>query len=360
MKNLNKLLALVLALMMCLSLAACGGSNDSAAAPAAENEGAAEAAPAEGGESAESGEAAETAEGGSYTIGICQLVQHDALDAATNGFKQAVIDGLGEGNVTFDEQNAQGDSATCSTIVTGFVANGYDLIMANATPAVQAAVSATDTIPILGTSVTDYGAAIDDADMDPAAGTGINLSGTSDGVPAQSYVDLLDELLPEAKNVSVLYCSAEANSVLQAEQFKAAAEAEGKNVTIYTFADSNDIQSVVNSAVTDADALYIPTDNTAASNMTIISSVCEGVQMPIICGEENMMANGGLATVSISYYDIGYECGQQAVEILAGGADVSTMPIGYATDPVKEYNPVYAEAIGFTVPEGFTAYTPAA
>ncbi len=354
MKNFNKLLALALALMMCLSLAACGGSSSGsgdAAAPAAD---AAADAPAE------DAAPAETAQADAYNIGICQLVQHDALDAATAGFKQAVIDGLGEGNVNFDEQNAQGDSATCSTIVTGFVANNYDLIMANATPALQAAVSATDVIPILGTSVTDYGAALADPDMDPAAGTGINVSGTSDGVPAQSYVDLLFELVPEAKNVSVLYCSAEANSVLQADQFKELAEAAGATVSIFTFADSNDIQAVVTSAVDGADALYIPTDNTAASNMTIITSVCEAAQMPVICGEENMMANGGLATVSISYYDIGYECGKQAVEILANGADVSTTPIGYAADPVKEYNPAYAEAIGFTVPEGFTAYSPEA
>ena len=354
MKNFNKLLALALALMMCLSLAACGGSSSGsgdAAAPAAD---AAADAPAE------DAAPAETAQEGAYNIGICQLVQHDALDAATAGFKQAVTDGLGEGNVNFDEQNAQGDSATCSTIVTGFVANNYDLIMANATPALQAAVSATDVIPILGTSVTDYGAALADPDMDPSAGTGINVSGTSDGVPAQSYVDLLFELVPEAKNVSVLYCSAEANSVLQADQFKELAEAAGATVSIFTFADSNDIQAVVTSAVDGADALYIPTDNTAASNMTIIASVCEAAQMPVICGEEGMMSNGGLATVSISYYDIGYECGKQAVEILANGADVSTTPIGYAADPVKEYNPAYAEAIGFTVPEGFTAYSPEA
>ena len=327
MKLTKKLLALVLALVMCLALAACGGSN--------------------------------SADKGHYTIGICQLVQHDALDAATQGFKDAVVAGLGEENVTFDEQNAQGDSATCSTIVTGFVANNYDLIMANATPALQAAVSATTEIPILGTSVTDYGTALADEALDPAAGTGINVSGTSDGVPAQLYVDLLNELVPGAQNVSVLYCSAEANSVLQAEQFKEIAAANGVTVTIYTFADSNDIQSVVTAAVADADALYIPTDNTAASNMTIVAGVCEPAGIPVICGEENMMANGGLVTVSISYYDIGYECGKQAVSILKDGADVSTLPIGYAANPVKEYNPDYAEAIGFTVPDGYVAYVPA-
>lgn len=327
-------------------LSACGAASSapaSSAAPAASEAASSEAAPA--------ASAAPAAK--SYTIGICQLVQHDALDAATKGFQDALTEKLGA-NVKFDLQNAQGDSATCSTIVTGFVSNGYDLIMANATPALQAAVSATDTIPVLATSVTDYGTALANPGMDPAAGTGINVSGTSDGVPAQLYADLTLELIPEAKNVSILYCSAEANSVLQAEQYAECMAAAGVQTRIFTFSDSNDMQTVCNSAVDGADALYIPTDNTAASNMTIVANVCQPISMPVICGEENMCANGGLATVSISYYDIGHVCGEMAYEILANGADVSTMPIGYAADPVKEYNAEVAEAIGFAVPSGFT------
>ena len=294
------------------------------------------------------------AEEKTYTVGICQLVQHAALDAATEGFMDALTEKLGN-NVKFDLQNAQGESTTCSTIVTGFVANEYDLIMANATPALLAAVSATDTIPILGTSVTDYATALAIDDMDASVGTGINVSGTSDGVPAQMYADTVMELVPEAKSVSVLYCSAEPNSVLQADQFIACMDELGVDTTVYTFTDSNDIQAVVTSAVEGADAMYIPTDNTAASNMTIINNVCTAAGLPVICGEEGMCGAGGLATVSISYYDIGHVCGEMAYDILVNGADVSTMPIGYAASPAKKYNPDFADAIGFEMPEGYEA-----
>ena len=294
------------------------------------------------------------AEEKTYTVGICQLVQHAALDAATEGFMDALTEKLGD-NVKFDLQNAQGESTTCSTIVTGFVANEYDLIMANATPALLAAVSATDTSPILGTSVTDYATALAIDDMDASVGTGINVSGTSDGVPAQMYADTVMELVPEAKSVAVLYCSAEPNSVLQADQFIACMDELGVDTTVYTFTDSNDIQAVVTSAVEDADAMYIPTDNTAASNMTIISNVCTAAGLPVICGEEGMCAAGGLATVSISYYDIGHVCGEMAYDILVNGADVSTMPIGYAASPAKKYNPDFADAIGCEMPEGYEA-----
>ncbi len=289
-----------------------------------------------------------------YTVGICQLVQHAALDAATQGFMDALTEKLGD-NVKFDLQNAQGETTMCSTIVTGFVANEYDLIMANATPALLAAVAATDTIPILGTSVTDYSTALAIDDMDATKGTGINVSGTSDGVPAQQYADTVLELVPDAKNVAVLYCSAEPNSVLQADQFVTCMDEKGVKTTVYTFTDSNDIQAVVTTAVEGADAMYIPTDNTAASNMTIISNVCGGVNLPVICGEEGMCGAGGLATVSISYYDIGHVCGEMAYDILVNGADVSTMPIGYAASPAKKYNPDYAATIGFEMPEGYEA-----
>lgn len=294
------------------------------------------------------------AEDATYTIGICQLVQHAALDAATEGFMAALTEKLGD-SVTFDLQNAQGEPTTCSTIVTGFVANEYDLIMANATPALLAAVSATDTIPILGTSVTDYATALAIDDMDAAVGTGINVSGTSDGVPAQLYADTLMELIPEAKKVSIVYCSAEPNSVLQADQFVACMDAIGVKTTVYTFTDSNDIQAVVTAAIEDADAMYIPTDNTAASNMTIVTNICAPAGIPIICGEEGMCGAGGLATVSISYYDIGYVCGEMAYDILVNGADVSAMPIGYAASPEKKYNADYAEAIAFEMPEDYVA-----
>ena len=354
----KKALAFLLAAMLLLSLCACGGSN--ATTDTADNSGAEDTAgaePADTGAVEDAGDSepaeADPAEstGETYTVGICQLMQHDALDAATRGFRDALTEALGDA-VTFDEQNAQGDSATCSTIVTGFVANGYDLIMANATPALQAAIAATDTIPILGTCVTDYATALD-MEFDISEGTGINVSGSSDGVPGQMYVDLVFELVPDAKNISVVYCSAEANSVVQADAFIEALPG-GVNCTRYTFADSNDMQSVVIAAAESCDAMYIPTDNIAASNMTIVRNVCEPAKIPLICGEENMCALGGLATVSINYYNIGYVCGEQAVQILRDGADVSTMPIAYASDLVKEYNADYAAAIGFEIPDGFT------
>lgn len=327
MKTKKKIIAIVMMALLCMSLAACGGGSQE-----------------EGG-----------SDSGSYTVGICQLVQHDALDAATQGFKDALTEELGDA-VTFDEQNAQGDSAVCATIVNGFVSNNYDLIMANATPALQAAVSATTDIPILGTSVTDYGAALE-MEFDPQGGTGINVSGSSDGVPGQLYADLVKELVPDAKNVSILYCSAEANSKVQSDDFEEAMKATMPDTTctVFTFSDSNDIQSVATSAIADCDALYIPTDNQAASNISIIKNVCEPAKIPVIAGEENMCANGGLATISINYYDIGHACGEQAVQVLRDGADITTMPIAYASDPVKEYNAEYAEAIGFTVPDSYKA-----
>ncbi len=342
----KKMLAALLAALMVLSLAACGASSAPAAttAPAATEA----AAPAATEAATEAAAPAKT-----YTIGICQLVQHPALDAATQGFKDALTAKLGDA-VVFDEQNAQGDSATCSVITTGFVSNQYDLIMANATPALLAAVSATDTIPILGTSVTDFASALA---VDAAAdgSLGMNVSGTSDGVPAQLYADCVMELVPDAKKVSVLYCSAEPNSVLQADQFIACMDAIGVATEVFTFSDSNDIQSVTTTAVEGADALYIPTDNTAASNMTIVSGVCEPAGIPVICGEEGMCSGGGLATVSISYYDIGTACGEMAYDILVNGADVSKIPVGYSQNPVKKYNADYAAAINFTLPEGYEA-----
>ena len=343
----KKMLAVVLAVLMVLSLAACGGSSAPAAteAPAAAAPAATEAPAAEA--------PATEAPAKVYNIGICQLVQHPALDAATQGFKDILTEKLGD-SVKFDEQNAQGDSATCSVITTGFVANGYDLIMANATPALLAAVSATDTIPILGTSVTDFASALA-VEADASGALGMNVSGTSDGVPAQLYADCVMELVPDAKNVSVLYCSAEPNSVLQADQFIACMDAVGVATTVYTFADSNDIQSVVTSAIEGADAVYIPTDNTAAANMTIVANVCQPAGVPVICGEEGMCSGGGLATVSISYYDIGVACGEMAYDILVNGADISTMPVAYSQNPVKKYNADTAAAIGFTMPEGYEA-----
>lgn len=283
-------------------------------------------------------------------VGVIQLLEHAALDAATKGF----VDVLEANGIKVDVQNAQGEPAVCSTIANGFVTDEYDLIMGNATPALLAARNVTDTIPVLGTSVTDYASALELELVNGA--TGINVSGTSDGVPAQAYVDCLLEVVPGAKKVAVVYCSAEPNSVKQADDFKAAMAATRSDieVNVVTFDDSNDMQAKVTAAVEGVDALYIPTDNTAASNMGIVSNVCEPLNIPVICGEEGMCAAGGTATVSISYYNIGKVCGEMAVEIL-NGADVSKMAIGYDNAPVKKYNAANVAAIGATIPAEYEA-----
>ena len=233
-----------------------------------------------------------------YNIGICQLVQHEALDAATQGFEDAVKEGLGEENVTFDEQNAQGDSATCSTIINNFVSSNVDLILANATASLQAAAAGTSDIPILGTAVTEYGVALDLTDFDGTVGG--NISGTSDLAPLDQQAAMLNELFPDAKTVGLLYCSAEPNSQYQVDTVKAALEDLGYTCEYYAFSDSNDISSVVTNAVADSDVIYVPTDNKAASNTELINNICLPAKVPVIAGEEGICSGCGVATLSIS------------------------------------------------------------
>lgn len=287
-----------------------------------------------------------------YNVGICQLVQHVALDAATEGFKDALTDKLGDA-VTFDEQNAQGDSNTCSTIINSFVSNDVDLILANATPALQAAAAGTDTIPILGTAVTEYGVALG---LDDFNGTvGGNISGTSDLAPLDQQAAMLQELFPDAKNVGLLYCSAEPNSQYQVDTVKAALEDLGYTCEYYAFSDSNDLSSVVTTAVSESDVIYVPTDNTVASNTEIINNICLPEQVPVIAGEEGICSGCGVATLSINYYDLGYATGEMAVKILADGEDISAMPIEYAPKFTKEYNAEICEELGVTVPDDYVA-----
>ncbi len=295
---------------------------------------------------------AAAAEGTAYRIGICQLVQHVALDAATQGFQDALSEKLGSA-VTFDVQNASGDSNTCSTIVNGFVSDSVDLIMANATPALQAAFAATGDIPILGTSVTDYATALDISDWSGA--TGINISGTSDLAPLDQQAAMLRELFPDAVKIGILYCSAEPNSKYQADVIKGILEKLGCECTDYTFADSNDVASVAQNACDGSDVIYIPTDNTAASCTEAIRNVVEPAKIPVIAGEEGLCRGCGVATLSISYYDLGYTTGLMAYEILAEGADVSTMEVRFAPNVTKEYNAELCAALGIAVPEGYTA-----
>ena len=337
----KKALVLLLALAMVLSLAACGSAP--AATPAEEPA----AAPAE-----EPAAAPAAAEGEVYTVGICQLVQHVALDAATQGFKDALTEALGD-KVEFVEQNAANDIPTCATIVNGFVSDGVDLILANATPALQAAVAATDSIPILGTAVTEYGVALDIKDFNGTVGG--NVSGTSDLAPLDQQAAMILELFPDAKKVGILYCSAEPNSVYQSDVVKAELEKSGVTVSVYTFADSNDVAAVTATACDENDVLYIPTDNTAASCTEAINNVAEPAGVPIIAGEEGICAGCGVATLSINYYDLGVTTGKMAAKILTGEANISEMPIEYFPDPVKKYNPAICEALGITVPEDYVA-----
>ena len=287
-----------------------------------------------------------------YNVGIVQLVEHEALDAATEGFMQAMKDELGEDAVTFDVQNGQNDSNTCATIANQFVSDGVDLIMANATPALQAAAAATADIPILGTSVTEYGVALDIDDFDGTVGG--NISGTSDLAPLEDQAAMITEWFPEAKTVGLLYCSAEANSQYQVDVVEAELEEAGLTVEPYPFSDSNDLASVCTTAASKCDVIYVPTDNTVAANTGIIDGICQDAGVPVIAGEEGICGGCGVATLSISYYDLGYTTGKMAVQILRDGADISTMPIEYTTTTPK-YNADICKALGITPIEGYEA-----
>ena len=290
-----------------------------------------------------------------YKIGICQLVQHPALDAAAKGFEDELKSELGDA-VTFDEQNAAGDTATATTICQNLVSENVDLILANATASLQSASAATTDIPILGTSITDYATALDLSDFNGTVGG--NISGTSDLAPLDKQAAMFGELLPDAKTIGILYCSAEANSKYQADQVAKYLEDDGLTVKTYTFSDSNDVTSVTGQACNECDALYIPTDNTAASCTEAINNVAKPAGIPIIVGEEGIMEGCGIATLSINYYTLGQATGKMAAKILKGESDISEMPIEYDTNPVKEYNPTLCEELGIKIPDDYTAYNP--
>ena len=312
----KKILAIVLAAVMLLSMTACGAA----------------------------------AKKDTYVVGICQLVQHDALDAATKGFQDALTEALGD-KVKFEVQNASGDSVNCTTIINGFVSSKVDLIMANATPALQAAASATSEIPILGTSVTDYAFALE---IEGWTGTvGGNISGTSDLAPLDQQAAMIQELFPDAKNVGIIYCSGEPNSVYQCDVIEGYLTEEGYTVARYAFTDTNDVTSVAQTAADNSDVIYIPTDNTAASNTEAIANVVIPAKVPVVAGEEGICSGCGVATLSISYYDLGYATGEMAAKILADGADVSTMPVEFAPNVTKKYNKTICDDLGLTVPDGY-------
>ena len=331
----KKLLALALTAVMALSLAACGGGNTDTTTPDTSDEG-----------------AGTSGDGQTYTVGIVQQVQHEALDAAPQGFQDALTELLGD-SVTIDPQNASGDSANCTTIANNFVSQGVDLIMANGTTALQAAASATQTIPILGTSITEYGVALGIDGFDGT--TGFNVSGTSDLAPLDQQAEMLHTWFPGAKTVGLLYCSSEPNSQYQVDTVQGYLEDMGYTCTQYSFSDSNDLSAVATTACAESDVLYVPTDNTAANNAELIGNIALDAQTPIIAGEEGICKGCGVATLTISYYDIGYKTGEMAYDILVNGADPATMPIEYAPQFTPKYNPTMCEALGLTPPDGYEA-----
>ena len=291
-----------------------------------------------------------TSEKDSYVVGICQLVQHPALDEATKGFRDALTDALGD-KVTFDEQNASNDIPACATIANSFVSKNVDLIMANATPALQACASATTEIPILGTSVTEYGVALSIENFDGTVGG--NISGTSDLAPLAEQANMIVELFPDAQSIGLLYCSAEANSLYQGKGVKAELEAKGLTATPYPFSELNDMAAVAEAACATSDVIYVPTDNTVASATNILYGVTKEANIPVIAGEEGICAGCGVASLTISYYDLGYKTGEMAAQILKGEAKIEEMPIAYAPNFVKKYNPNVCADLGITPPDDY-------
>ena len=325
------MMALLLAGAVTGTLAACGGPG--------------------GGESGGNPPPGGDGDGAGYVVGISQLVTHEALDAATRGFQDALNELL-PGQVTFDVQNAANDPAACASIATSFVSKGVDLIMANATPALQAAAAATADIPILGASVTEYGVALGIRDFTGTVGG--NVSGTSDLAPLDQQAAMIQEWYPNAETVGLLYCAGEANSQYQVDAVQRCLEDMGYTCTQYAFADSNDVSAVCRAASDASDVLYVPTDNTAASNAPIIDNICRGVT-PVFTGEEGVCRSCGAATLSISYYDVGRRTGEMAAAILTGRADVSAMAVEYAPAFVKKYNAAVCADLGVTVPAGYEA-----
>ena len=322
----KKLLVMLLSVLMVLTLAGCSSNGGSSEQPEGNSE-----------------------ETKTLKIGVVQLVQHAALDAATQGFVDEVKKAFPDADINV--QNAAGDSATCSTIVQGFVNDGVDLIMANATPALQAAVSATEDIPILGTSVTEYGVALGIDGFNGLIGS--NVSGTSDLAPLDQQAQMILDLFPETKTVGIIFCSNEANSKYQVEVVSDELTKKGIEVKTASFTDSNDISMVCEDLCSQVDLIYIPTDNQAASCAETIANVVLEKKIPVIAGEEGICSLCGIATLTINYYDLGVTTGQMAVKILNGESRIEEMPIQYFENPVRKFNPEVCDLFGVSVPEDF-------
>lgn len=336
--KLKKLIATVIAAAMMVSMTACSTNQNSEQSSSEENG------------SSQSESVANTDEK-TFKVGVIQLIQHDALDAATQGFVDALTEHFGD-KVEITVQNASGDAATCSVIANNFVAEGVDLIMANATAALQAAQAATATIPVVGTSVTDFATALQISDW--TGKTGSNITGTADLAPLSEQAAMVKELFPDAKKVGILYCSAEPNSAYQSQVIQEEFAALGLECEEFTFSDSNDVASVTVSACANSDVIYIPTDNTAASCTETINNVAQPAGVPIVAGEAGICSGCGVATLSISYYDIGHIAGEMAIEILDEGADPAEMDIRFAPEVTKMFNETLCTALGVTVPEDYT------
>ena len=330
MKKLRRTAAAALSAALLVALSACSGGT--ASEP-----------------SSDPGQSADTT---TYTIGVVQQMQHDALDAATQGFQDALTEKLGD-QVSIKVENASGDSNNCNTIVGSFLSSDVDLIMANGTTALQSAASATEDVPILGTSITEYGVALGIDNFDGV--TGFNVSGTSDLAPLDEQAEMLHTFFPDATKVGLLSCSAEPNSAYQVQTVRGYLEEMGYTCTDYTFSDSNDLAAVAESACANEEVLYIPTDNTAAQNAELIGNIALAAGTPIIAGEEGICKGCGVATLTISYYDIGYKTGEMAYDILVNGADPAEMNIEYAPQFTPKYNADICAELGITPPEGYEA-----
>ena len=315
----KRLIAIALALLMMLSMTACGAA----------------------------------AGDGKYVVGICQYMPHDSLDQATQGFKDALVAALGEDKVTFKEQDAAGEFSNCGTIIDGFVAEKVDLILANATPALQAAASATAKIPILGTSVTDYATALGITDWTGTVGN--NISGTSDLAPLEEQAAIIQDLFPEAKTIGLLYCSAEPNSLYQIGVVEACLTGMGYACEHFAFTDANDLSAVTQSAVGAIDVMYMPTDNVAANYPETIGNVLLPAEIPLVTGESSSCAVAGVATLCINYYDLGRITGEMAAKVLTGEAKIAEMAVEYAPEVTKVYNAELCEKLGVAIPEGYEA-----
>lgn len=331
MKKVNKIASIFAAAAMALTMAGCndntGNSNS------------------DGGNDVNSGNGGNVDK--TYTVGICQLLEHPALDLASKGFIDALTDKLGD-NVKFDYKYAQGESANCATIINNFVSANVDLIMANATAALQAAASGTNTIPIVGTSITSY-----DVALNGDGWKGTNITGASDLAPLDQQEDMILEIFPDVKKVGILYCSAEPNSKYQADIIMDELAKDRIEAKAYTVADSNEIQAQTQAAVGDnCDVIYIPTDNTFANAAETVKNVVVPAKVPVVAGEEGICSGCGTVTLSISYESMGYNAGLMAYDILVNGKNAGDLEIGYS-DVTKKYNPEICAELGITVPDGY-------